>query len=161
MVGLAEHIKRGFKPREVEEFIDYYYHRPLAGLMVQLLLPLPFTPNQITIASGVVGVLAGVAIGCAGAGAEYWAVIGGCLLLLSILLDCADGQLARLRGIVSPAGRILDGLVDFAAPTAVFIGQAVFLVSLGHRLWLVLLVGSLAGGSLLWHAGQFDSVKNR
>ncbi len=161
MSGLAERIKRGFKPRQVEEFIDYYYHRPLAGLLVQLLLPLPFTPNQITIASGVVGLLAGLAIGHAGAGPDYWASIGGGLLLLSILLDCADGQLARVRGIASPAGRILDGLVDFVAPTAVFIGQAFFMVSLGHSVWLVLLVGSLAGGSLLWHAGQFDSAKNR
>ncbi len=160
MVGLAERIKRGFKPREVEEYIDYYYHRPLAGLLVQLLLPLPFTPNQITVASGVAGLAAGLAIGYARWGPDHWAVIGGCLLLLSILLDCADGQLARLRGIASAAGRILDGLVDFVAPTAVFIGQAVFMVSLGHPLWLVLLVGSLAGGSLLWHAGQFDSAKN-
>ncbi|MBW2454484.1 MAG: CDP-alcohol phosphatidyltransferase family protein [Deltaproteobacteria bacterium] len=160
MPGLAARIKRGFKPREVEEYIDYYYHRPLAGLVVQLLLPLPFTPNQITVASGVVGLAAGVAVGYAGPGPDYWVVVGGCLLLFSILLDCADGQLARLRGIASPAGRILDGFVDFVAPTAVFIGQAFFMVSLGHPLWLVLLVGSLAGGSLLWHAGQFDSAKN-
>jgi len=160
MAGLAARIKKGFKPREVEEYIDYYYHRPLAGLLVQLLLPLPFTPNQITVASGVAGLAAGIAVGYAGPGPDQWVVVGGCLLLLSILLDCADGQLARIRGIASPAGRILDGLVDFVAPTAVFIGQAFFMTSLGHPLWLVLVVGSLAGGSLLWHAGQFDSAKN-
>jgi len=159
--GLAARIRRGFKPREVEELIDYYFHRPLAGLLVQALLPLPFTPNQVTAASGVFGLLAGVAIGYAGWGPSYWAAIGGGLLLLSILFDCADGQLARLRGIASPAGRILDGLVDFVAPTAVFFGQAALLLGRGESIPIILLVGMAAGGGLLWHAGQFDSVKNR
>jgi hypothetical protein len=159
MAAIAN-IKRGFKPRDVEELIDYYYHRPLAALLVHVLLPLPITPNQVTIASGIFGILAGVAVGYASLGPSWWAAVGGGLLLLSILLDCADGQLARLRGVASPAGRILDGLVDFFAPTAVFFGQAFFLVSRGFSLWLVVPVGALAGASLLWHAGQFDSAKN-
>ena len=160
MSSLAERIRSGFKPREVEELIDYYYHRPLAGLLVQLLLPLPFTPNQVTVASGLVGVLAGVAMGYVAVGADYWVAVGGGLLLLSILLDCADGQLARLRGIASPAGRILDGFVDAFAPTAVFVGQAVFLLAKGYSPWWVFPIGAPVGASLMWHAGQFDAAKN-
>ncbi len=38
MSGLGKQIRSGFKPFEVEEYIDYFYHRPLAGLLVQLLL---------------------------------------------------------------------------------------------------------------------------
>ncbi len=160
MTGLTARIRSGFKPREVEELIDYYYHRPLAGLLVQVLLPLPFTPNQITVASGVVGLLAGLAMGYAMVAPDFWVAIGGGLLLLSILLDCADGQLARQRGIASAAGRILDGLMDFVAPTAVFFGQAFFLLSKGYSPWVVFPVGIVAGASLLWHAGQFDAAKN-
>jgi hypothetical protein len=159
-MSVTERLRRGFKPRDVEELIDYYYHRPLAALLVQLLLPLPFTPNQVTIASGLVGLLAGAAIAYAAVGPSYWAAVGGALLLFSILLDCADGQLARLRGIASPAGRILDGLVDFVAPTAVFFGQAYFLWSKGYSAWVVVPAGAAAGASLMWHAGQFDSAKN-
>jgi hypothetical protein len=40
----------------------------------------------------------------------------------STLLDCADGQLARLQKSASPIGRILDGSIDYVVGLSVFAG---------------------------------------
>lgn len=162
-MGLVERwvaTRQGFKPRDVEEAIDYYWHRPLAGLLVQVIEDWPITPNQVTLASGVVSLASGAAIGLGGYRGTWWAYVGAALLLLSIVLDCADGQLARIKGISSTVGRILDGTMDSAAPLAVFHGMAFFLLASGESAWLIWPIGLAAGGSLLWHAQLYDIGKN-
>lgn len=152
--------KSGFKPREVEEVIDYYFHRPLASLLVKLLLPLPITPDQVTLLSAAVGLLAGLVMSLAVWHSLAWVTVGGFVLLLSILLDCADGQLARIRGQCSPVGRILDGTMDVAAPTSVLLGFGVVLVARGGTFEYVWPVGLAAACSLVLHTSQYDGVKN-
>ena len=120
--------REGFKPRDVEEPIDYYWHRPVAGLLVDVLAPTAITPNQMTLLSGVASASAGAAL-CAGAwGASWWGAVAGLLLFVSITFDCADGQLARIRGTSTMLGRILDGATDFVAPLSVFLGMAAYLL---------------------------------
>jgi hypothetical protein len=152
--------RSGFKPREVEEVIDYYFHRPLAAQLVKLLLPLPISPDQVTLMSAAVGLLAGVVMALAAWHSLWWVTVGGFVLLLSILLDCADGQLARIRGQSSPVGRILDGTMDVAAPTSVLLGFAVVLVARGGTFEYVVPVGFAAACSLVLHTSQYDGVKN-
>ncbi len=152
--------RQGFKPRDVEEPIDYYWHRPLAGLLVQAIEHWPVTPNQVTLASGFVSLLAGLVIGLGAWFGAWLAAIGGVLLLVSIVLDCADGQLARIRGIASPVGRILDGLIDAVAPLSVMHGMAFFLVHAGFPYRLVWPIGWAAAASLIWHAQIYDVQKN-
>jgi phosphatidylglycerophosphate synthase len=152
--------RAGFKPRDVEEPIDYYWHRPLAGLLVRVLLPLPITPNQVTLLSGLFSVLAGIAIGIAGYASRAWLAVGGTLLLVSIVLDCADGQLARLRGISSLVGRALDGMMDSVAPLSVLVGMTVYLLEVGYGHAWVWPLGWAAALSLIWHANLYDVGKN-
>lgn len=163
-MGLVERwvaTRQGFKPRDVEELIDYYWHRPLAGLLVQVIEDWPVTPNQITVASGLVSLFAGTAMGLGGYYGTWWSYVGAALLLFSIVLDCADGQLARIRGVSSTVGRILDGTMDAAAPLAVFHGMAFYLLgAAGEDPWIIWPVGWAAGGSLLWHVQLYDVGKN-
>ncbi len=158
--NLAQRIRGAFKPREVEELVDYYLHRPLAGLLVQLLLPYPVQPNHLTVAAGIAGILAGGATAYGAVAGGGWLGVGALCLLVSIVLDCADGQLARHRGSASLSGRILDGLTDGVVVTAAFLGQVAFLISRGYGSGVVLAVGTLTAVSLLWHAGQYDAAKN-
>lgn len=151
---------QGFKPRDVEEPIDYYWHRPLAARLVRLLVPLPVTPNQVTYASGFVSLLSGAALSLGAWYDRHWAAVGAALLLASIVLDCADGQLARVRGTSSAVGRALDGLMDAVAPLAVFHGMAFYLLAQGYGAAVIWPVGLCAGGSLIWHASQYDVNKN-
>jgi phosphatidylglycerophosphate synthase len=158
--GPAHAARAGFKPRDVEEPIDWYYHRPLAALLVAAVRDTPVTPNQITYASGALSLASGLAIGAGAWAGRGWAAAGGLLLLASIVLDCADGQLARLRGVSSPVGRILDGVMDAVAPFAVFHGMAFYLWAAGDRFAVVWSAGVAAAASLVWHASVYDAEKN-
>ena len=152
--------RAGSKPNDVEEPIDSHWHRPLAGMIARALEPTAITPNQVTVASGLLGFSSGLALALASRGDTILAALGGLLLLAAAILDCADGQLARLKGMTSPLGRALDGLMDAVGPTAVLTAMAVFLVARGHSPALVFAAGAVTGASLLWHAHQYDVAKN-
>jgi phosphatidylglycerophosphate synthase len=56
------------------------------------------------------------------------AACGGLALLLHSALDSADGQLARLKNLHSPLGRIVDGFCDNLSFLAIYVA-----IVLGHR----------------------------
>jgi hypothetical protein len=149
-----------FKPYDVEEILDDRVNRPLASLLVRVLAPTPITPNQVTILSGIAGIFCGIAIGMASPERTWLVPIGGALLFLSILLDCADGQLARLRGTSSFMGRALDGYTDAVVTAAAFIGFAVFLYRAGYSPLYINALGWAAGFSINWHTRGYDHAKN-
>ena len=96
---------------EIENVFDRKIYRPLA---YRVALPLSYTsitPNAVTIVSIFIGVFAGLFFYYQ----NIWInLLGFAILLFANLLDCVDGQLARLTGIKSEVGRILDGLAgDF------------------------------------------------
>lgn len=152
--------RANFKPRDVEEAIDFHFHRPVAGLLVQMIADWPITPNQVTVASGVVSALAGAAVVLSIFVAPWLAAAGGVLLFVSVILDCADGQLARLRGSSSAVGRALDGLVDSVAPLTVMPATVFVLLHAGYGHAWVWPIGWTAGLSLLWHSQLYDVSKN-
>jgi len=152
--------RASFKPRDVEEAIDFHLHRPLAGLLVQLIADWPVSPNQVTIASGLVSATAGAALFLAPAHGLWLAAVSAGLLFFSVILDCADGQLARLRGGGSPIGRVLDGLVDSVAPLTVMPAMLWVLFDAGYGHAVIWPIGWAAGLSLLWHAQLYDVSKN-
>src|SRR6185369_10693433 len=82
----------------------------LAAILVVPLARTGITPNQVTFATLPV-FLAGAAV------LALWPswgalVAGAAIIELSYVLDCADGQLARLKGTSSPVGAHLDFLMD-------------------------------------------------
>ncbi len=84
--------------------------RPPAALLVWALERTAVTPNQISfVASGVAALGAGVLVAW-----RSWAglIAAGLLLQLAYIIDCADGQLARLKHLESPVGALLDFLLD-------------------------------------------------
>jgi len=147
------------KPKEVEELVDEYFHRPLARRVVGLLLPTPITPNQVTLISGIVGVAASIAIAL-GARDRRWILAGGILLFVSVILDCCDGQLARARKISSTTGAILDGIADYIVGTSVAIGATYFMVQALGSAWYWLL-GLVALVSIAAQSALFDHAKTR
>jgi len=147
------------KPREVEELVDFYVHRRLALALVALVRNTSVTPNQITAMSGLLGIAAGLVIGIGGPRHVGLVPLGGVLLLLSVVFDCADGQLARLRGSSTLAGRALDGIVDVFPIVAVQFGFAAFLIAAGLSPWYVLPTMLVAGLCWRWHAEAYDCAK--
>jgi phosphatidylglycerophosphate synthase len=95
------------------------------------------TPNQVTSASMVLGVLAAVAFAGGGTGAR---VVGAVTLQLAFTLDCVDGQLARYSLRFSGFGGWLDGIFDRAKEYLVYVGLAIGAVRSGGDpdvLWLL------------------------
>ncbi len=91
-------------------FWNRFVCRPLAAVVVDVVKETRVTPNQITLASFVVGLLAaGLLVALPGHAGLLVAVV---VYQFSYVLDCADGMLARWRGLASPAGHLLDFLMD-------------------------------------------------
>lgn len=79
------------------------------------------TPNQVTTASLLTAL---IAAGCAATGTRAGFVTAGVLLLLSFVLDCTDGQLARYSLQYSTLGAWLDATFDRAKEYAFYAGLA-------------------------------------
>ena len=83
------------------------------------------TPNQVTTARLVTGLAAATAFA---AGDRKWMAIGAAVFVVSMLLDRADGELARQTGRMSEAGHRYDLMADCVASIATFIGLGFGLV---------------------------------
>jgi hypothetical protein len=158
--GPVKDRRATFKPPDVEEPIDYFVNRPLASLLVEKLARTRISPNQVTALSGTCGFAAGVVVATAPLGASVQVPLAGLLLFVSILLDCADGQLARLRGQSSMMGRALDGYVDVIPVAAMFVGFAWLLFRAGYDWKLINVIGWSAGYSMKWQTHSYDHAKN-
>jgi hypothetical protein len=149
-----------FKPRDVEELVDFYVHRRAAAVLVKVLAPTPITPNQVTVLSGLVAILAGLVLATSTPSRPWQPVLAAAIFFLSIVLDCADGQLARLRRQSSFAGRALDGYTDVVSITSIMVGHLFWLLNHGCPFWVTQVVGWSAGLSFKWHAHTYDHIKN-
>ena len=89
---------------------------------VKPLVKTPITPNQITTLRLITGVSAALLFA---AGDTNFTTIGSAVFILSLLLDRADGILARLTGKTSPGGHKYDLIADTASNAFVFIGIGV------------------------------------
>jgi phosphatidylglycerophosphate synthase len=85
-------------------------------------LALGITPNPITVASGVVGLAAAAAFA---AGGLAWAVAGLALYLAAVVLDHADGEVARLTLSESAIGEWLDVVMDTLVHAALVLALGV------------------------------------
>lgn len=152
------------KPIEVEELIDLFFHRPLAHLIARAAYPTPVTPDQLTMLSMFVGIAAGWCTWSSFARGDAWLAAGGALLIASAIVDCSDGQLARMRQSSSRFGRMLDGLVDAIVQIAV-LPAVVAHLGWEHRaepraalLWVVGGVVAVLTG--IMHTTLYDHFKN-
>ena len=138
--------KKSLKSGLSDELINTYLLRPAAGVIVWVLYRTPVTPNQVTIASTIAGL---VAAGLYLRDQALATAIAGLCVTLKDVLDSADGQLARAKQQYSRIGRFLDSIGDFVVDLAVFtsIGWVLF-SSTGDWSKLLLALLGLAGITL-------------
>ena len=116
--------------------VDRVFNRPCGRTVSKLLVHTSITPNAVTLASIVIGLVAAwfFAIG------TYAAVaLAAVLFQLSTIVDCVDGDLARVLFKESPFGKWLDLGGDQVVHVAVFAAIAVGLVRSGqspYGVWL-------------------------
>ena len=96
--------------------VDRFLNRPLGRYVSKILIHAPFSPNQVSIASTLVGILSGWFF----AGGYF--ISGAFLLQISAIIDCVDGDLARVLYKESRLGKWLDLVGDQFVHIAVFAG---------------------------------------
>ncbi|MFJ3325931.1 DUF5941 domain-containing protein [Streptomyces griseus] len=94
------------------------------------------TPNQVTTASLITAL---IAAGVAATGTRGGYVAAGILLMVSFVLDCTDGQLARYSLQYSTMGAWLDATFDRAKEYAYYAGLAIGAVRGGDDVWVLAL----------------------
>ncbi len=95
-----------------------WFHR-IVRVGVRPLVRTPLMPNHVTtlrLAAGL-GATAIYAVG-----GPAWSLWGGIVFVVSVLLDRADGELARLADKRSPGGHQYDLMADTVCNAAIFIG---------------------------------------
>jgi phosphatidylglycerophosphate synthase len=151
---------QSLKSLDVEEPVDLYVHRPLAYLLAKALLPTPVSPNLVTLASMGVGVYAAVLMLATTPHHFQWAAL---CAFASTVLDCADGQLARLRKTSSVIGRMLDGTADVLVSGSILVAGAIYIArKYGSTPWLAgagVLFTVAAGVSTSIQTTLFDHYK--
>lgn len=126
-------------------------------MLIYFLRATPITPNQVTF----LGAFSFLGVAAALIAMPGWGgmLVAAALLQFAYLLDCADGQLARLKSMTSEVGAYLDFLIDEV--------KALILVgAFAVRLWLAhddprwLLVG-LVGMALVSIATSLTNFVRR
>jgi phosphatidylglycerophosphate synthase len=142
----AYEYKKTLKSRLSDELINTYLLRPIAGFIVRILYSTRVTPNQVTVASTVAGL---VAAGFYLQNEAGFTAMAGIFVTLKDILDSADGQLARAKQQYSRIGRFLDSIGDFVVDLAVFgaIGWVVY-ANTGNVWMIALSLAGLAGITL-------------
>lgn len=149
-------MKQGF-----DEFFDAIFCRPVGRAIAVALSKTRATPNKVTLCTGALSLTLFPLF----AGPGYWPIAGGLMLLAIMVLDCTDGELARLSG-GHWTGRVVDGFADTACAVSAHVGMLVALhnthpviagyaLNFGH----LFAIAFLAGLSMAWNSFVFDGLK--
>jgi len=106
MLQTKSKVEGTFKSKDTEEYLDVIFYRPLGYRIALAAKFMRLTPNSVTIASIILGIVAGRLFFYDN---YYVNLLGIFLMIASEAFDSADGQLARLTNNFSRYGRILDG----------------------------------------------------
>lgn len=166
--GLAERALLDARGGELEGFVDRFFNRKLSATLTRLFVRIGLSPNTITALSLLIGLLAAgvLALGSYGAG-----ILGALLFQLSAIVDCCDGEVARLTFTESKFGERLDLLADNIVHMAIFAGlawgdfrQQATMSGWVWISWLPLVLGGaaiLANAVSLWLVWRTKDIRDR
>ncbi|MFE9407907.1 DUF5941 domain-containing protein [Streptomyces sp. NPDC006704] len=130
----AVRLRNAVKSRD--GFFTTHFISPYSRYLARWCARRGLTPNQVTTASLITAL---IAAGCAATGSRGGYVVAGVLLLLSFVLDCTDGQLARYSLQYSTMGAWLDATFDRAKEYAYYAGLALGAARGGDDVWALAL----------------------
>lgn len=127
---------------EIEDYTNRWFFHPISTRLARALSRTWVHPNMVSLAGVFFGVLAGISYYQYDQGNS--ALMGFFYMLVWHVLDGTDGQLARLTGKATAAGRAIDGLADHLVYLAVYLGLAFAIYDHGNPqiIWIVLVAGA-------------------
>ncbi len=124
--------------RSTYQPLGSYWAFPLADRISAGLAATRVRPTALTLMAAALMLGAALMVGIGATGVAAQAAVAG-MLALALVLDTADGRLARLQGTASAFGRWLDQVLDELADLALHAAIAwTAFVSHGSPWWLVL-----------------------
>lgn len=150
--------KKSLKMIEVEEILDLVFYRPLAFLFVKLVYNTNITPNQITWIAVVFGIVGGLLLMT---NLPLALLIAGVFYIIYDVLDCSDGQLARLKQNGTLTGRIVDGFSDYIVSTFAYLGIGIGFATHSNDPLFYWGLTILAGLSNAAHSIALDFYRNQ
>ncbi len=126
-MSLITEFKQSLKTVDSEEIIDLVIFRPVSFVLVKLIYNTNITPNHISIVALMFGILSGVLYGFA---TYEFFILASVSFLICNVLDCMDGQLARLKKNGTKIGRVIDGFIDYLSSISIFLGLGVAMTSI-------------------------------
>jgi len=116
----------------------------IAALLVRPLHATSVHPNHLTTVGLVTGLVSAGLYARGGGAAD----VGGVLLIATMIIDHADGELARTTGKTSAFGHAYDRIVDLVVKLCTFLGMGIGLRTGPLGRWSIVL-GAAAGLALL------------
>ena len=150
----TEEEKASRKSRDTDDPVDMILYHPLSIKLAHVCIKTHISANAVTLLSLFVGV--------AGAVLFYpqnrWInLIGILIVMFAAVLDCCDGQIARLTHTSSQLGRFLDGLADTTGFLAIYIVLGLRMMKenipftetpWSYYIWIVIII------AMIFHASQ-------
>jgi len=147
---------------EFEGIVDRFFNRKVSRWFTRIFLAAGLSPNAITILATLIGLVAAAGFGV---GTYSAGVIAALLFQLAAIIDCCDGEVARLTFTESPFGAWLDIAMDNVVHMAIFAG-----IAMGSYLgvagsdggWAPLALGSaavLGNGLSFWLVTRAQKIK--
>lgn len=149
-------IRSTYKAPEVEEALDIFFYRPFGYILAKISGAFGLTPDAVTILSMITGIIAGHLFFYQSMALN---IAGILLLIFCEALDSADGQLARITGIKSKHGRILDGLAGNITFLSIYLHIYARLLYAGASPSIILLI-IFAGVSHSFQSAMADYYRN-
>jgi phosphatidylserine synthase len=129
------------KSVDQDGFVAVLAFRPLSRQMTRVLINTPVMPNHISFLALSFGIAAAIV---AGFGGHFMVALAGVLYWVGAVVDCVDGELARLRLQSSKLGEWIDTLADDVSTYGLMAGLGVGLHRHGaDSFWLY--VGTIGG----------------
>jgi phosphatidylglycerophosphate synthase len=115
-------------------FFTTFFVSPYSRYIARWAARRGLTPNQVTVASLVLGIVAAVAFAT---GSRAGLIAGAVLLQIAFTTDCVDGQLARYTRQFSALGAWLDSVFDRGKEYIVYAGLAIGSTQAGENAWIL------------------------
>ncbi|MBO2516657.1 MAG: hypothetical protein CW338_05160 [Clostridiales bacterium] len=143
------------KAKDTDDYMDVVFHEPVGYFFMLFFRKIGWSPNMVSILSGIVGIAGGWLFFYD----NFWInALGVFLSIIAIILDCTDGQLARITHKTSELGRLIDGgatlaicIVQYLAIGFRMMREPIFLSSTlwGGWCWLM-----IVPCTVIFHANQ-------
>jgi phosphatidylglycerophosphate synthase len=143
-------------PRIIEsqkhrDVLAAFWARKVSRHLTALMVKTPITPNQTTILWGVISLLNSYVVYRVMMGEYFLLPIVPLVYVLTYVLDCVDGEIARVRQMANPVGgKLLDGISHRMTEYSLLVAYASAAAHLSHSPWALPIGLLLVSGEAMY-----------